>query len=81
MGEPKSMWLERMEKETEFNRFVFKKDEVISLAFNLKEEDFNRLIEQAKILGKIERVMGLSHADCFNKEDAIREIEDILGYY
>lgn len=43
--------------------------------------DVEWLIEEAETLKKIKRIMGLSHADSFNKVDAINEIIDILEYW
>lgn len=43
--------------------------------------DFSWLIEQAEKLKKVEKVMGLSHADSFDRHEAIEEIRCILEFY
>jgi hypothetical protein len=62
-------------------------DEIINADYDLIknlerfDSDYKWLIERAEKLKKIERVMGLCHADSFDRYEAIEEIKEIIEFY
>jgi hypothetical protein len=49
--------LERIKKETEFNHFHYPETGKFALAFNLKQDDFDWLIEQAEKAERYEEAL------------------------
>lgn len=65
--------LERIKKETEFNHFHYPETGKFALAFNLKQDDFDWLIEQVEKLKRCESLLSeaqdvLDDVHCYETE-------------
>jgi hypothetical protein len=68
--------LERIKKETEFNHFHFPTTGKFALAFNLKKDDFDWLIEQAEKVEQYQRDKDFDESIMRDYEKAIQDKEE-----
>jgi ABC-type uncharacterized transport system fused permease/ATPase subunit len=73
--------LKRIKNETEFNHFNMPKTGEFSLAFNLKKDDFDWLINQAEKLAEIRSMINSLKEEFMNKIQDIEEENNRLKAY